>query len=540
MLNTTSRQIILKIIFLSTILTMCLTITFTQEVSKPLDRLLWHVRESNNSIGNFFSPSSFRKSINYLSEGDAVLAIHFEDGQGGAVRMDENGKLLWQTKVSGSVTGIGRIENNILVFYADEESKGGGLVSIVPEAEKMSTYVRVALLNGKTGKLIKDKLLYDNNKAVYIDSRSLNRPDNNFASLLIRLTNFKKASINVDKVIDERLETEKILAVTMDGDLNTVTTELKSEGNKGWFIGAEIGPNDDIYLSTFIKSQLIAERFNKKGELVNKLSAPLEIKSFAGLAEPVTSVPLDNKELFFVGLRYPKKNKDYKNQVFEFDFSAKKVSGSGEQELNKVYEKTFEVSKIKELKGGFLDYTESLKIMNIIPTKEKIAIIKTIQFQSTTTRVSSTGNGNIKDIDESSSTRYRSDAVVIDIYNRNWKLLKTIALDRQFESFSPYVGRSVGAHIVDEKLYIIVPTIKSIGKWTTLFAQINMSDLRVEKYIALPREFSQDGLKGPVVEGDACIWLNKGVLIPNFIQSEGLRLRNTRDKVNTIWQKVTF
>lgn len=73
--------------------------SYAQTVFPPLAEEDWHVRLCDNAIGNDYSPSTFRRSICYLPEGGVVTAAQFSDNLGGAVRIKENGKKMWQARV---------------------------------------------------------------------------------------------------------------------------------------------------------------------------------------------------------------------------------------------------------------------------------------------------------------------------------------------------------------------------------------------------------------------------------------------------------
>src|SRR5689334_4085103 len=86
--------------------------SYAQKVQKPFPKNEWHVD---------ITSSSFRKSINYLSNGGAVVAADFNKGECGAARIDEKGKTLWEFRRKGDVVGVGRMNNNSIVFYSNKE-----------------------------------------------------------------------------------------------------------------------------------------------------------------------------------------------------------------------------------------------------------------------------------------------------------------------------------------------------------------------------------------------------------------------------------
>jgi hypothetical protein len=494
---------------------------YTQEVVSTQPQVSWHIRKSDNVVGNYYSPSAFRRSIINLTDGSVVAAAQFDDNQSGAIKMTSDGKTLWEMKVAGLAMGIGKIGDNFILFYSDEDKYQTKMTLYGPGAVGVSTILHGVLLNGKTGKVLQDKVIYDNDKKAYIDSRSLNRADGTFSNLLIRVSDFNKGTLNYGKEIEQRLTSKKILLVDIDGSLNIKTKELKSVGQEGFFIGAELGGNDDLFFSTIVDDQLTVERFNKEGQVIAKLATPLEVRTVWNPIRPVTIVNPDNSGDIIIGLGYTKKNKDLFHQMFEFNFSTKKVASSGEQELDKDYRKSWDITQNGDFAGGDLKEPGALRIMNIIITKEKFAVVKQMHFVSSN---SNTG-----------STRYESSTIVVDIFDHNWKLMKSLAIDRGMGTFVD-VASSVGTKAYGEILYIIAPAIKGAGKYTSVFAKINLNTQHVDAYTDLTRESLK---KQNIVEGDATIWQPDGMLVENLIQVDGF-LAAKKDDYRAIWQKIKF
>lgn len=483
-----------------------------------MPKALWHVQNSDNATGNSFTASSFRKNIIYLPGGGVVFAANFNNDQGGAVRMADNGKVLWNFKTKGVPVGIGKVNTNFILFYSDEELGGSGLYT--PRVER-SSIIRAAVINGETGKAIKDILMYDNGEEVYMESKPLNRPDGSFSCLFIRVTDLKKGTLDPIKMREKKLTSPKILIAEVDGNLNVKTTEIKSPGQEGLFIGSELGADDNIFLSTIADDQLNVERFSPAGKIINKLSTPLAVRTSNSI-ESVTCIEAKNQNTFFLALGYNKKNKDDAQQMFEFNFTANKVSGSGEQVLDKSYQKNYEVAEIKEIQNSSkYDGVEGFHLMNFLITDDKFVIIS--QYQATNT--------------ERNRSSFANEKVGIDIYDRQWHRLKGIILDRKLEIFDP-ACRSVGANINDGKLYTILPAIIGIGKVGTVFAQIDLASQKIDKYVLLQDNYISRGLRGPIVESDASIWLKDGVLIENCGDESGIL--SSKENVSAIWQKIEY
>jgi hypothetical protein len=491
---------------------------YAQKVLKPFPKNEWHVERSNEASGNSYTSSAFRKNINYLSNGGAVAAVDFNNGECGAARIDEKGKTLWEFKVTGAAVGITRMNNSSIVFYSNKEI-GNNLFRA--NNRVISSTVRAAIINTETGKLIKDILMYDNGKKIKIESKPLNKPDGSFATLFVRVTDTDGDGFVNKKLIEQTLSSPKILIIGIDNNFIPKATEIKSPGQKGFFVGAELGTNDDLFLSTILDDQLLAEQFNSSGKLINRLSVPLAVRTSRNIAS-LTNVDPKNPTSLFLALDYNTKDKDVVHQVFEFNFKDKKVSGTGEQDLNKAYSNSFEEMEIKELRNGYKSSNmEEYQLSNLLINDDRIVIIKGYQSTLSTDR----------------STHYQNGKVAIEIFDRNWKRLKGITLDRRFELFEPEC-RSIGATISNGKLHTIFPGFSGLARIETLYAQLDLSSLTIDKFVVLDNPYTKSSARGPVVESDASIWLMDGVLMENCGDESGFF--SAKRNVSSFWQKIEY
>lgn len=487
------------------------TISYAQKMLRPFPKNEWHVE--NNVLG-------FRESINYLPAGGAIVAADFNKGQCGATRIDEKGKTLWEYKVKGSDVAVSRMNNNVIVIYSNRETATGAFSMKNTATRSM---FRAAILNIENGKLVKDILMYDNGKKVILDSRLLTRSDGSFSSLFVRVTNNDGYIMGGKKSAERTLTSDKFLIITIDNNFSSQPIEIKSPGLEGYFTGAESGANDDLYLSYILDDQLVTERINSNGKLANKLSAPFSMKTNNNYTF-ITSNDTKNPGSYFIAADFTSKDKDNVQQAFEFNFVQNKVLGTGEQQLDKNYLKSFDVTEIKELRNTYkASNMEEYSLLNFLIAEDRIVIIK--GYKSTLT------NGN------TNTTHFQSGRVAIEIFDRQWKRLKGIALDRRFELFDP-VCQSVGATINNGKLYTIFPAFSGLNRVETLFAQIDLNDLKVDKFIVLDNSYISRSARGPVIESDGSIWLKDGVLMENCGDEGGIF--SSKTNISSMWQKLEY
>jgi hypothetical protein len=207
------------------------------------------------------------------------------------------------------------------------------------------------------------------------------------------------------------------------------------------------------------------------------------------------------------------------NQVFAFSFSNNKITGTGEEQLDKSYKRSLEINEIKELQKGDLTDIDRLQIIDIVSTKEKIAVIKEIQFAESSA-VNSAGKW------------YSNDALVVSIYNRQWKLLKTITLDKKYQANMP-AGRSIGINAIGEKLHFVMSAVEGPLSYATVYSIIDLDQQKLEVFKMLNKEGVP---RVQAIEGGASLWFTDGLLIEYFV-SQGGMLKLKKD-FYSIWQKV--
>ena len=169
---------------------------------------------------------------------------------------------------------------------------------------------------------------------------------------------------------------------------------------------------------------------------------------------------------------------------------------------------------------GSLMNMESLKVIDIVTTKEKIAIIKEIQF----TESSSVNSAGVW---------YRNDVLVVSIYDRQLNLLKTVALDKKYQANMP-VGRSIGINAAGEKLHLVMPAVEGVLKYAIVYAIIDLAGQKLELFTMLDKK----GLpNSQAIEGGATLWFPDAVLIEYFdVKGGPFRKKD----FYSMWQRVKF
>jgi hypothetical protein len=484
----------------------CLSFFFSnaQKVSPPTPEAQWHVQEVREPGGNYDTPESFAKSIVYLNETEAVFPIQYNKDEWGVAKVDQQGKQLWQTKIKEVVIGVAKRDDNILSFY-----KAG---------EDFINEIHVQVISAANGKVLQDKVIFNNGTKIYIEPKILTRQDGTFIGLLVRVSNYPlKNYYDSEKERKERLSTSKLSLLELGSDLSVASTEIKTTAKEGLFMGCQVGKNDDLFYSSILGEQLQVERFQKTGALVSKLTTPFSRRS--GILVPVTSLDINDLETVFIGLHYENKDKDRANQLFGFDFAAKKVLSAGEETPNKAMKKSLELTEIKDLQSADFYYIERLRIIDIVSTKDKVVVVKEMPFVNYPERASG-------------ATRYRNDVLIISIYDRQLKFIKIITLDKKYEAFVE-VGRSIGIKVKDDKLYAVMGAVQGVASYATLLAVINLNNQQLELFTKLDKELR----KAQSIEGGATLWFSHSFLL-EYLDEEGGMF--SKKNYHAIWQKVEY
>ncbi len=510
-MKTSCRKIIRNVVLFFSLLFVLLNVQ-AQKAESPLPETTWHIQELSSATGNHSSPNSFKKSILYLNN-EAVCAVQFNKEEWGVVKINSHGKELWNFKVKSPLVGLAKFGDNIVFFHAE-----------VGKVMKVGSWgftkeLHGVLLNGKDGSLIKTRLVFDNADWAYFDYRVFTQPGGEFSNLAVRVSNSVNERTGIDKRY--RLTSAKLLLLQLNADLSvTKTIDIPAIGKEGLFQGIQAGKNNDVFFCSLIDDQLTVEHFDQFGKAIGKLAAPLSVRQHDMILEPITTADAFAPSTMFVGLYYKNKDKDFANQVFEFDFSNNKVVGTGEEELTKNFRKSLVPSKIKELKKGDLDYIDKLNVIDVVSTGEKIAVIREIQFEEGSS--------------VSSGFWFRAENLLVSIYDRQWKLIKTITLDKR-HLYNKTIGRSIGINIEGENLRLIMSAMDGNATHAIAYAIVDLAKQELKEFKTVDKyRVSKDH----TLEGGASLWFPDGVLVEHLIPKGGAFNQNRN--FYSVWQKIVW
>ncbi len=318
--------------------------------------------------------------------------------------LDQKGQLLWGEPVRGYIKGEGKWNGNVIFFYT-EKSNGGPL--------------HAAIVDLKEKKIVKDKIIYDIPKKSDGDIYVQNDPRNNFSSLLFR-GNGSEPLINM---------------ITLSAELE-IYTKMLLPADSRTFIGIHTSKQGDIFLTSMVNGKLIAEQFDKEGEVKRKLQVDLDVRNKSYFTAVSRLDTFANSTL--VAIQYVNTDKDKAINLYRFDFDAEKVKAAPPVLLDKAYAGTLE-EKEPDAKKGLKPIDEMVPV-DILATQDKVILVKEIRT------LYSTPN----------SVAALNKAAVVSVFNKELKLLQEAVLNKYYQAYASFNSHLV-SFIHNGKLYVLSP-----------------------------------------------------------------------------------
>jgi hypothetical protein len=483
---------------------LCYTCSQAQKVDIPTAEVDWCIQSVSSDISNALSDvPAFAKGILYISASEMIAPVKLGKKEYGVIKINSSGKLLWQVSISDPILGIGKLNGKIIVFFKEEKAN--------------ATQVMGAVLDATTGKKLVEKTAFENTEETRAEVKILNTPSGEFSHMLIRATADKgKFSPYTADMGGRSLKTLKCYAITYDESLNPTKTQQMAVPPESNFIGCVANKEKEIFAVYAEDDKMVAAKFTKDGASVTKLMAPFNQKKDRFIY-PEISADESFPQRILLAVSFPNGSKDMVHTLYNFDFDAKKVLTTGEEPLDKDYMKTIEMEEIKEAKDIKFRYIAALQPVGILPSADKIIVIKE-------KRIISTSN--------SGSSMYSTEHLFVSFYSKDLKPIKTIGLNKYFESFMD-VGRSISWHVYGDKLYITTSAISGVASYVSLLCTVDMPSMKFEKITALDKgDLSRD----KTIEPGATLWFPKTVFVNYLIPKGGLIVKD----VNTVMQKITI
>jgi hypothetical protein len=479
-----------------------------QKTFPPSGELDWKILDVPTNVSTFYD-NGFSRSYSagavYVSESEAVVPVRFKKGAYGLVKVNKEGKVVWQTPLDGCIKGMAKFKNKIMVLMAD--------VSKTNENDIENLYVATA--DPLTGKTAGKKKIFENPRELRVEPLFHKTTAGEFNKLLIRTTADKINNRLWDA--DHVLKNGRLQVIGLGEDLSVKQTqEINLPAKDAAFIGSVVNDAGELFVAAAIEDQVVTYKFNASGVLESRLQAPFNAKN--GFSKyPVLVADKTNSQGVLLGLNFINNNKGRSNQVYRFDFATKKVTGTGEEELNREYAKSIELQKLEgSHRSGFKKEPEDLRIIEIVQKDDKYVVVKEMREQI---------------INSNGSEVFNNEAIIISFYDQNWKPIKNIGVDKRYSSFGRY-SVSLGIYAMGDYLYLTSGTLTGPASYGDYLCVTNTRSMTLEKLVLLDKAGIGNAKS---IEGGATVWFPDTFLL-NYDVLGSMFSNDT----NTILQKAEY
>jgi len=398
----------------------------------------------------------------------------------------------WQVAVPGFPLGMGRFKNNVVVFYTPEN----------PEKLGSIKEVHAVMIGIKEKKVLVDKLVYANPNKNVIEPIVIDDPAGNFNYLLIRTSDQRGGLASIALKAQSKMhEFTQLSIISLESNLETHIKDLKDIALETFFAGACAGNNNEVYVSSFSKDQLITEKFDEDGNLKGKLAVDASIRRKSAMDPIIEIFPVikyDSMQgnCIDLAVKYRNDHKDDVMRSFRFNFNDQKAYSTEETTLDKDYVKQLEKTEGKKNKLSNFKSIDELYPVQILETNDKVIVLKEIQYK--------TGSGSSDDPE-----KFYREGNIISIYTRDLHQVSEVIIDKFMGTYI-MGATSICSHIKNGKLYIITCEHgRRADNYKAVLSIINMDDGAIETR-TLDKE---DAGKGWITDPTTILWFSNNFII---------------------------
>jgi len=229
--------------------------------------------------------------------------------------------------------------------------------------------------------------------------------------------------------------------------------------NSRTFIDIHTSKQGDIFLTTMVNGKLIAEKFDKEGEVKSKLQVDLDVRNKSYYTAVSRLDTFANNTL--VAINYLNTDKDRAINLYRFDFDAEKVKTAPPVLLDKAYAGTLEEKEPDARKR--LKSIDEMVPVDILATPDKVILVKEIRTLYSTQR----------------SVAALNMAAVVSVYNKELKPLHETVLNKYYEAYASFNSHLI-SFIHNDKLYVLSPETAGIG---TFYGNCYIVDISADKKV---------------------------------------------------------
>jgi len=400
--------------------------------------------------------------------------------------LSSKGIMNWQVPVPGYPLGMGKFNDNVVVFYTLQYP--GGFTGLKE--------VRAALINLHEKKITNDKVVFTKKDKYGIDPFILDDPKGNFTYLLIRTNALKGFFGNGAAAAKEKMiATTELSAISLDTKLEPHSKDFKSIALESVYVTACVGMNNDLYVSSFSNDQLVTEKFDSDANLKAKLSAEAPAKTNKKFFPVITYDSLRGN-CIDVAIAYSNNHKDDVMRSFRFDFNDQKATATDEVVLDKGYVKQLEKTGGNNSRLSNFKNVDELYPVQIIETNDDVIVLKEIQYQFTP-------------VGDDAERFYREGGIISIYSKKDMHPERDVIFDKYFGTFI-MGGTGICSQPKNGKLYTVTCELAGAAKYKTYLYTININDGSMEK-----RELEkEDAGKGWITNPTTVAWFSNNFITP--------------------------
>lgn len=416
----------------------------------------------------------------------AFASLRYSNKDYGYGVINSKGIMAWQVPAQGYPVGMAKFNNNVIVFYTDENKDLHALREI-----------HAAIIDLKTQKITIDKEVYTSKNNYQFEPLVLNDPAGNFIFLLIRTTVRKTgfAAYATSWPEDKFKQSNQLSAIYLDDQLIDKTKDIKSATLDAYFLSACGGNNNEWYLCSYAKDQLTIERFDRDNILKSKLSTPTSLKDHSDYY-PLMKYDSLPGNCINAAVAYTNSHRDDILRTYRFDFNDQKSYATDETALNKDYAKTLAKMNGEKSSLSHFKFVEYLRPVQILETDDRVIVSKEIQYETG-------GKGN-------DAVQYQRTGSLISIYTKkDLHAEKDIIFDKSFGTFASG-GTDIASHLKNGQLYTATCELTGVASFKTFLYISNLIDGSTEKKVIE----KEDAGKGWITFPTTVCWFSNNFITP--------------------------
>ncbi|NII24755.1 hypothetical protein HB364_06685 [Pseudoflavitalea sp. X16] len=469
------KFLLIAIIFISSF------IAYSQ-TQNSLSKDSWVVERTVSN--NRKSDGGFSKAIVRFNDRSIAVCTRYSKGDCGVVKINAEGKILWEAPVKGFVIALSKMDDRIIAFYSPEWK------NVFDEHVIKKIYA--VSISAEKGTIIEEKEIFSNATENFIDVKINTNPDETLSHLLVRYTDYKgNRFLSVNTKYSNLRATNNLELISVNKDLSVSVQKLNSGSIGGAFLTCTTMQDGCVVVISENEGTLIAEKFRQANPApVSKITTNANFIN-RGDIDAYLCADLKDQDKLYLSFHCRELKQGKVLKVFGIDWKAQKIF-TNKIGLDKDFKELLEQQNGK-LSKGIRKHTDDIYPIGLLSSGDKIVLINQVYYWNLPTK--------------GAMVHFFED-IVLSVFNKQLENESNIVLPR--EIMTQYSrGQGVGAEIIGNKLYIMHSDFGGAD-----FSEVNLSSFKVEKTYTVSRNI-MPGEK-EYIPGDALLWYYGDVLRPYY------------------------